>query len=68
MDQQDKLAKEGPETGIRKLRDKVGQENGNKLIISDGDRKAIFDAHEVFILRGTNIRMPAGAPEGSSFS
>jgi len=63
MDQQDKLAKKGQETGIRKFREKVRQENGNKLIIFDENRYAIFDAYEVFILCGTNVRMPTGVPE-----
>jgi hypothetical protein len=63
MDQQDKLAQKGQETGIRKFREKVRQENGNKLVVFDGDRYAIFDAYEVFILCGTNVRMPTGVPE-----
>jgi hypothetical protein len=33
MDQQGKLAQKGQDTGIRKLREKVRQENGNKLIV-----------------------------------
>ena len=63
MDQQDKLEQKGQETGIRKLREKVREENGNKLIVFDQDRYAIFDAYEVFILCGTNVRMPTGVPE-----
>jgi len=63
MDQQDKLEKKGRDTGVRKLREKVRQENGNKLILFDGDRYAIFDAYEVFILCGRNVRMPTGVPE-----
>jgi hypothetical protein len=63
MDQQDKLALKGQETGIRKFREKVRQENENKLIVFDGDRYAIFDAYEVFILCGTNVHMPTGVPE-----
>lgn len=63
MDQQGKLEQKGRETGIRKLREKVREENGNKLIIFDEDRYAIFDAYEVFILCGTNVRMPTGVPE-----
>ena len=35
MDQQDKLEKDGQDTGIRKFREKVKEENGNKLIIFD---------------------------------
>ena len=63
MDQQDKLALKGQETGIRKFREKVRQENGNKLIVFDGDRYAIFDTYEVFILCGTNVRKPTGVAQ-----
>ena len=63
MDQQDKLARKGQETGIRKFREKVKQENGNKLIVFDEDRYAIFDTYEVFILCGRNVLMPTGVPE-----
>jgi hypothetical protein len=63
MDQQDKLEKDGRDTGIRKFREKVKQENGNKLIIFDQERYAIFDAYEVFILCGRNVLMPTGVPE-----
>lgn len=63
MDQQDELEHEGRETGIRKFREKVKEENGNKLIIFDQDRYAIFDAYEVFILCGRNVLMPTGVPE-----
>jgi hypothetical protein len=63
MDQQSSLERKGVETGIRKLREKVKEENGNKLIVFDGDRYAIFEAYEVFILCGTNVRMPTGVPE-----
>jgi len=63
MDQQDKLEKDGRDTGIRKFREKVKEENGNKLIIFDQDRYAIFDAYEVFILCGRNVLMPTGVPE-----
>lgn len=63
MDLQDKLEKDGKDTGIRKFREKVKEENGNKLIIFDQDRYAIFDAYEVFILCGRNVLMPTGVPE-----
>ena len=62
MDQQDKLEEKGVETGVRKLREKVREENGNKLIVFDEERYAIFDTYEVFILCGTNVRMPIGVP------
>ena len=63
MDRQSELAQKGQETGIRKLREKVRQENGNKLIVFDEDRYAIFDTYEVFILCGTNVRKPTGVAE-----
>ncbi len=63
MDQQDKMEKDGKDIGIRKFREKIKEENGNKLIIFDEDRYAIFDAYEVFILCGRNVRMPTGVPE-----
>jgi hypothetical protein len=63
MDQQDRLDKDGHKTGIRKFREKVKQENGNKLIVFDEDRYAIFDTYEVFILCGRNVLMPTGVPE-----
>ena len=63
MDQQDKLEKQGQETGIRKFREKVKQENGNKLIVFDEYRYAIFDTYEVFILCGRNVKKPMGVRE-----
>ena len=63
MDKQDKLAQRGQETGIRKFREQVRQENGNKLIVFDEDRYAIFDTYEVFILCGRNVRKPTGVEE-----
>jgi len=63
MDKQDKIERKGKNTGIRKFREKVKEENGNKLIIFDHDRYAIFDAYEVFILCGRNVLRPTGTPE-----
>jgi hypothetical protein len=63
MDQQEKLDQQGKETGMRKFREKVRQENGSKLIVFDGERYAIFDAYEVVILCGRNVRSPRGVPE-----
>jgi len=53
----------GKDTGIRKFKEKVKEENGNKLIIFDQDRYAIFDAYGIFILCGRNILKPTGTPE-----
>jgi len=63
MDQQDKLDAQGQQTGIRKFREKVKQENGNKLIVFDEDRYAIFDTYEVFILCGRTVLKPTGVRE-----
>ncbi len=63
MDSQDKLEKEGKETGIRKFREKVRQENGNKLIVFDENRYAIFETYELFILCGRGVRRPKGVEE-----
>ncbi|MCF6187902.1 MAG: transposase [Desulfobulbaceae bacterium] len=63
MDQQDKLEKAGEETGIRKFREQVREENGNQLIIFNNDRYAIFFAYEVFILCGRNVISPNGVSE-----
>ena len=63
MDRQEKLAKNKQDIGIRKFREKVRQENGNKLIVFDSDRYAIFDTYEVLILCGRNVRMPTGVPQ-----
>jgi len=63
MDKQDQLDQKGQETGIRKFREKLRQENGNKLIVFDEDRYAIFDTYEVFILCGRNVRKPTGVAE-----
>ncbi|MGB6064054.1 MAG: transposase [Desulfomonilaceae bacterium] len=63
MDRQDKLAKNKQDLGIRKFREKVRQENGNKLIVFDSDRYAIFDTYEVLILCGRNVLMPTGVPQ-----
>jgi len=63
MVQQEKQEKQGKETGIRKFREKIRQENGNKFIVFDGDRYAIFEAYELIILCGRNVRQPRGVPE-----
>ena len=39
------------------------QENGNKLIVFDDDRHAIFDTCEIVILCGTKVLKPRGVPE-----
>ena len=63
MNSQDELESEGEDTGIRKFREKVRQENGNKLIVFDEDRYAIFETYEIAILCGRNALKPRGVPE-----
>lgn len=60
MDAQDAKNIRGEDTGIRKFREKVRAENGNKLIVFDAERYAIFDVYEVFILTGSNVTKPRG--------
>lgn len=54
---------QGKETGIRKFRERIRMENGNKLIVFDEDRYAIFDAFEIVILCGRNVLKPRGTKE-----
>jgi len=63
MDAQDERESRGEETGIRKFREKIRQENGNKLIVFQGNRYAIFEAYELAILCGTTVLKPRGVPE-----
>jgi hypothetical protein len=60
---QDEKNRNGEETGIRKYREKVRMENGNKLIVFDEGRYAIFEAYEVVILCGRTVLRPRGVPE-----
>jgi len=53
----------GIETGIRKYREQIRRENGNKLIVFEEDRYAIFDTYEVFILCGRTVKKPKGTKE-----
>jgi hypothetical protein len=63
LEQQDKLEQAGKETGIRKYRQQVRQDNGNKLIVFTDGRYAIFEAYELVILCGRPVAMPRGVPE-----
>jgi len=63
LDQQDKLEKIGKDTGVRKFREQIREENGNQLIVFNGDRYAIFYAYELFILCGRNVVRPNGVLE-----
>lgn len=63
MDIEEKKEREGIETGIRKYRERIRQENGNKLIVFEDDRYAVFDAYEVIILCGRTVRKPKGTKE-----
>lgn len=66
LEQQDKLERAGKETGIRRFRQQVRQENGNKLMVFTNDRYAIFEAYELVILCGRPVAMPRGVPEAIS--
>jgi hypothetical protein len=63
MDKEEDKDAKGQETGIRKYRERIRKENGNKLIVFEDDRYAIFDTYEVFILCGRNERKPRGTKE-----
>jgi hypothetical protein len=63
MEKQEKRIQQGKETGIRKFRETIRKENGNKFIVFDGERYAIFEAYEIVILCGRKVRSPRGIPE-----
>ena len=63
MDSKDYRDVKNPDSGIRKFREQIRQENGNKLIVFDAERYAIFDTYEVFILCNRNVLQPRGVPE-----
>jgi hypothetical protein len=63
MIKQEKLEDIGDETGIRKFRQKVRQENSNKCIVFNGARYAIFYLYELLILCGKKVLKPCGVPD-----
>lgn len=63
LEQQDKKERAGENTGIRKFRQQVRQENGNKVIVFDEGRYAIFEVYELVILCGRTVIRPRGVPE-----
>ena len=63
LEQQDKKGRAGENTGIRKFRQQVRQENGNKVIVFDEGRYAIFEVYELVILCGRTVVRPRGVPE-----
>lgn len=63
MIQQEKLEDSGEDTGIRKFRQKVRQENSDKCIVFHHDRYAIFYLYEILILCGKMVLMPHGVPD-----
>ncbi len=63
MQAQDEKNQQGKETGIRKFRERVRQDNGNKMIVFAEGRYAIFGAYELFILIGRNVTKPRGVTE-----
>ncbi len=62
MIQQEELEDAGEDTGIRKFRQKVQQENSNKCIVFHYDCYAIFYLYELLILCGKTVRKPHGVP------
>ena len=68
LDQQSKKEQDGKVTGIRKYRETIRQENGNKIIVFNNGRYAIFETYELVILCGRAVAMPRGIPENISIS
>jgi hypothetical protein len=63
MIKQEELEDAGEDTGIRKFRQKVRQENSNKCIVFHYDRYAIFYLYEILILCGKTVLKPRGVPD-----
>lgn len=63
MEVQEKKISQGKDTGIRKFREMIRQENSNKTIVFEQDRYAIFDTYEIVILCGRNVLKPRGTAE-----
>ena len=63
MAQQEELEDAGENTGIRKFRQKISQENSNKCIVFYDDHYAIFYLYELLILCGTKVLKPHGVPD-----
>ncbi|MEA3360317.1 MAG: transposase [Thermodesulfobacteriota bacterium] len=63
MIQQEELEEIGEDTGIRKFRQKVRQENSNKCIVFHGERYAIFYLYELLILCGKTVLKPRGVAD-----
>jgi len=63
MIQQEELEEAGEDTGIRKFRQKVRQENSNKCIVFHHDRYAIFYLYELLILCGKKVLKPRGVAD-----
>ena len=63
MIQQEELEEIGEDTGIRKFRQKVRQENSNKCVVFHYDRYAIFYLYELLILCGKTVLKPRGVAD-----
>jgi len=63
MVQQEELEDAGEDTGIRKFRQKVQQENSNKCIVFHDYRYAIFYLYELVTLCGKIVLKPRGVPD-----
>jgi len=60
MDVQDKKVRRREDTGIRKFREKIRTENGNKVIVFNDGQYAIFELYELLILIGGKVLKPLG--------
>jgi len=60
---QEKFEDAGENTGIRKFRQEVRQENSDKCIVFHHDRYAIFYLYEILILCGKIVLKPHGVPD-----
>jgi hypothetical protein len=63
MAQQDDFEDAGEDTGIRRYRQKIRQENANYCIVFDDDRYAIFPLYELLTLCGKKVLKPRGIPD-----
>jgi Transposase DDE domain len=63
LETQDKKERAGGNAGIRAFCQQVRQECGNKVIVFDEGRYAIFEVYELVILCGRGVIRPRGVPE-----
>jgi hypothetical protein len=63
LEAQEKLTSQGADTGIRKFRERIRQENAHRVIVFHDHRYAIFEAYEIPILLGRRVLKPRGIAE-----